>query len=116
MESLLSDIETHKIVSRNPLKYLQNKVHQILSQLNDDAFLEYKNNKLSITQTNTTSVRAYGSLKIHKTGFRLRPVISLINSPTYFLSKVLVKNLKKCIELPKSYIKNSSFLIKKKGI
>ena len=51
--------------------------------------------------------RIYESLKMHKTGNPLRPVVSSIDSPTYFLSQQYDIMLKNSVPKPKSHVKNS---------
>ena len=107
MKLLLNDTKTYKIRKRNPLQSLQSKVHNILSQFNDNNYLEFKYNNDSVTQSNTVLPKAYALPKIHKVDISLRPIISTINSPTNFLSKIIDKELKKCIKKPSSHINNS---------
>ena len=66
---------------------------------------QYHNNDL--TQTDTTLAKAYGLPKIHKADVPLRPIISLVNSPTHFLAKLVYTELKKCIKPPSSRVNNS---------
>ena len=69
--------------------------HQLLK--NNNGFL-YKNfHKSLLTQSNTTLTKYYGLPKIHKVDVPLRPIVSLINSPTYFLAKILYQELKTAI-------------------
>ena len=107
MNELFNDKSTYIKIDKDPLKDLQNDVKNILQYLNENNYLyqKYKNNHL--TQTNTVLARAYGLLKIHKVSNPCRPVISLINSPTYMLAKFLYDDLKKGIKLPESHVKNS---------
>ena len=51
--------------------------------------------------------KAYGLVKIRKTGFPVRPIISTVNSPTYFISKFFAKFLRNNLKTPKSHIDNS---------
>ena len=46
-----------------------------------------------IVVTTILSARFYGLPKIHKTRISLRPIVSLINSPTYHVSSYLAKIL-----------------------
>ena len=107
MEELFSDKSTYKIIKRNPLRNLQEKVKNILQSLNEQKFLihNYHNNKLS--QSNTMLAKAYGLPKVHKPNHPYRPIISLVKSPTHFLATILYNDLKKAISLPKSHINNS---------
>ena len=66
---------------------------------------KYHNNQLTSTDTNLAL--AYGLPKIHKKDLPLRPIISLINSPTHFLAKVVYDEVNLAVDLPASYINNS---------
>ena len=59
------------------------------------------------TQTDTMIPRIYGLPRIHKIGCPLQPVVSSINSPTYFLSQQYAQMLKYSTNRLKSHIKNS---------
>ena len=48
--------------------------------------------------------KAYGLVKIHKTRFPVRPIISTVNSLTYFISKFFAKFLQNILRIPKSHI------------
>ena len=60
-----------------------------------------------MTLTHTSLPKAYSLPKIHKKDCPLRPIISTINSPIHFLSKILYNSLKNCIQKPKSHLDNS---------
>ena len=107
MKLLLNDTKTFKIRKRNPLQSLQSKVHTILSHFNNNNYLDCKYNNDSLNQTNTFLPKAYALPKIHKVDIPLRPIISTINSPSNFLSKIIDKNLKKCIKKSSSHNNNS---------
>ncbi|CAB0038686.1 unnamed protein product [Trichogramma brassicae] len=51
--------------------------------------------------------RAYGQPKIHKKDVPLRPIISLVGSPTYILAKILYEELASVIKPPASHVDNS---------
>ena len=57
--------------------------------------------------------KGYGLPKIHKEGFPVRPIISLINSPTYKLAKFLYQDLKEAFPLPASHVNNSFGFVSK---
>ena len=112
MTDLLSNTSTYIPITKNPLKKLQSNTSNILKRLNDNEFLKYKfhNNQLL---TNTVLAKCYGLPKIHKQDIPLRPIISLINSPTHFLAKILYDELKDSIKVPKSHL-NDSLDLKRK--
>ena len=63
--------------------------------------------KLQPISNKYTIARAYGLVKIHKTNFPVRPIISAINTPTYYLSKMLAKFLFNNLKRPSSHVNNS---------
>ena len=107
MLNLLSDRSTYKLLEKKPLKKLQDNTYVILKSLNDNEFLKYKHHNNQLTLTSTVLARYYGLPKIHKKGVPLRPIISLINSPTYLLAKILYEELKDNLNTPISHINNS---------
>ena len=107
MENLFNDKSTYIIISKNPLKSLQTKTSEILKNLNNDKLLDNQYFNLQLTLTNTSLPKAYGLPKVHKKDYPLRPIISTINSPIHWLSKILYNSLKHCIQKPKSHIDNS---------
>ena len=113
MVNLLSDVKTYKEVQRNFLQSLQKQTYTILNNLNNNGFLYKKFHKNSLTQSDTMLANCYGLTKIHKNDVPLRPIISLINSPTYTLAKILYQELKNSITKPLSHI-NNSFGLKEK--
>jgi len=42
-----------------------------------------------LTPSGSTPGKLYGMVKVHKTNFPLRPVVSMINTPEYELAKYL---------------------------
>lgn len=110
MNELHKDTDTYNDVKRNPLRSLQSKVNNILLNFNDNNYLDFNYDKNCLTQTNTVIPRAYGLPKIHKLNYLLRPIISTINSPIHFLSKLIDSEIKNCLNRRKSYISNSLVL------
>ena len=72
-----------------------------------NGFEPHKYHPYKFSQTDTMLSRIYGLSKSHKPGFPLRPVISSINSLTYFISQQYSIMLSNTISKPKSHIKNS---------
>ena len=63
MDSLLNDKNTYTIVTKNPLKKLQNNTSTILQDLSENLGRPMLK---KITLTHTNIPKAYGLLKIHK--------------------------------------------------
>ena len=89
------------------MKKLQTSTSNILKRLNDNLFLKYKFHNNQLTLTNTVIAKCYGLPKIHKQDTPLRPIISLINSPTHILAKILYNELKDSIKVPKSHLNDN---------
>ena len=102
---ILSDKETYIEIARNPLNKSQTKIKTFLYNWNDNNFFSKKYKKTQLTQTNTTLPKCYGLPTIHKNHIPLRPIVSTIISPTYFLSKELFSILQNSVNRPKSYVK-----------
>ena len=66
----------------------------------------------SLSLTNTNLARMYDLPKVHKDNCPLRPVVSYINSPSYFMAKFF-KNILKSVPKPFSNMKNSFEFINK---
>jgi len=107
IQSSLADENTYTKVDDNPLKTLRESTYNILSRWNHNHYLNYTYKNTKLTQTDTQLPVFYGLPKIHKEGIPLRPIISTINSPTYFLAKHLYNELSKCIKPPNSRVKNN---------
>ena len=113
MMNLLSNEKIYKKIGKNPLKRLKDGTDSMLNYLNNNGFL-YKNfHKNMLTQSDTTLAKCYGLRKIHKVDVPLRPIVSLINSPTYILAKILYEEIKTAIPKPSSHINNSFELTEK---
>ena len=116
MNVLLNDTATYIQLTENPLNKLQTKTSKILRDLNDNDFFETKYNVRALTHTDTMLAKKYGLVKLHKENRPVRPIISLVNSPTYKLASVIYNDLKKAFPKPRSHINNSrEFVSKIKG-
>ena len=91
MNMLLNDKSTYKIVKQNPLNRMRDEVKDILRDFNDNKYLNKVYHKNTFTLTETVLPKSYGLVKTHKICLPLRPIVSTVNSPTYFLSKLLCK-------------------------
>ena len=92
MEALLSDRGTYKVITKDPAASLQRKMNALLLDLKKKAILPSKvYNELRCSSGKTPSI--YGLPKIHKPDVPLRPIVSFCTSPTYNLSKYLVRLL-----------------------
>ena len=74
--------------------------------LNKTDFSGTKKQLLPVRQKFSIS-KAYGLIKIHKAGFPVRPIISIVNSPTYYVSKFFAQFLQNNLKIPLSHIDKS---------
>lgn len=113
MSSLLADESTYRVVNPDPLADLQKTTQRILVRWNTSNFFNKVYHHNELTNTDTTLPLCYGLPKIHKADVPMRPIVSAIGSPTYFLSRFLSRLLLKSIPKPSSYIKHSWDLLDK---
>uniref|UniRef100_A0ABD2W8E4 Reverse transcriptase domain-containing protein n=1 Tax=Trichogramma kaykai TaxID=54128 RepID=A0ABD2W8E4_9HYME len=111
MSLLLNDEKTYEKVKRNPLSKLRLNTATLLKEINNEC--EKKLNRFQLSLSDTSLARAYGLPKIHKTGVPLRPIISLVGSPTYVLAKIFLDEIIPFIKQPNSHIDNSFDFMKK---
>lgn len=118
MSELLNDSSTYKIIKKDPIKNMSQKVNDLVKSWRDNNLIdEHTYNNLKCTNGNTP--RAYGLPKIHKAGTPLRIIISSIGSPFYMVANFLHNILQKSIIKPRSFVKDGwafANLIKNKAI
>jgi hypothetical protein len=95
-----------------PIDTVQTKVKEKLKSLINRKLLDSKLAK-SLTVSNPQMPKMYGIPKVHKSGNKMRPIVSKINSPTYLISKWLLKEFGKLKTLEDFSIKNTPELIEK---
>ena len=106
MLSLLSDTSTYTIVKNNPVKKTERLMNSKLLSLKRGGKFEdpvyYR-----IRSTDATIPRIYGLVKIHKDDLPLRPIVSMIGSATYNLSKHLASILAPLVGTSERTVSNS---------
>jgi len=90
-----------------------NDIHEMLTRWKKNEYIT-NNTYNEIYCSNGNLPRAYGLLKIHKSGFTFRIIISSINSPTYAIANYVHRIISK--NKPHSYIENSYQLVKKLNV
>ncbi|XP_045474964.1 uncharacterized protein LOC123680889 [Harmonia axyridis] len=95
-------------LDNNPTSRLINKVKNFrVSKEFEDKFGKYKN----LIPSNPKIPKLYGLPKLHMDNIPIRPIVSLINTPVYKISKFLSDKLKDLTEFKPTYsIKNSGQL------
>lgn len=77
----------------NPLSFLITRETELVDQLLSLPFVSRFSDKLSFQPNILSLPKFYGLPKIHKPDIPLRPILSMINSPGYFLGKLFYKLL-----------------------
>ena len=112
MESMLSDKNTYKLITKDPTKKLTGELRNLLGRWKGKGVID----DLTYRRLRTTDgviPRAYGVTKIHKQNYPLRIIVSSVNSPLYNLALFLHGIIADSIPETPSFIKNSYDLINK---
>ena len=112
MESMLSDKNTYKLITKDPTKKLTGELRNLLGRWKGKGVID----DLTYRRLRTTDgviPRAYGVTKIHKQNHPLRVIVSSVNSPFYNLASFLHGIIADSLPETPSHIKNSYDLIKK---
>ena len=89
---LLNDKDTYVILKNDLTKNIERKLNKFIFELCKIDRLSQKE-YFYLRSTDAIAPRIYGLPKIHKPNWRLRPIVSFINSPLYNLSKFVTKIL-----------------------
>ena len=89
MLNLLSDTNTYCLLKSNPLQSMQSSYNKGLKEIQKKFNVDLSGFKSTLPSL----PYIYGLPKIHKKDVPLRPIISNVNSPSYYLSKWLAKKL-----------------------
>ena len=87
LDQIFSDSTKFNILTKNPIKELKTRVNKLIKTANS-------NSEPRIFQPIVDEFKPgyiYGTVKTHKTGFPLRPIISQIPTPIYSTAKILNK-------------------------
>ena len=110
LQELLSDPATYRKLNKDPTSTQEAKVSRVLKKLE-------KNNELPtnlynrLRPTGSLPPRIYGLPKIHKPSTPLRPIVSCIKSPTYYLSKYIASVISPLAGQTDSYVSNSKHFV-----
>ena len=107
MLELLNDISTYEKKVDNPESMFKKNTFKIMNFWRTKGCLGDNLKRKDILCENTNLLRIYGLPKIHKQNCPLRPVVSLINSPTFNMAKLFNDFFKKSLKTPLTQIKNS---------
>ena len=87
---ILSDTSAYKELKRDPTSVIERKMNKLLTEGEETMS---RPALLSLKSSDGVSPELYGLVKIHKTPWKLRPIVSFIDSPTYSLSQWLSRIL-----------------------
>ena len=85
LDSILSDTEKFKHITRNPVNDLKIKVNKIIKEIN-------KSQPNQLFQPITGEYKPgylYGTVKTHKANNPLRPIIFQVTAPTHRIAKAI---------------------------
>ena len=82
----LQDENVYEKLNKDPTQKFQNKLIKLLKELKDKGAID---NKIywKIYPSVADVPKFYGLIKIHKAGYRLRPIVSSIGAVTYELAR-----------------------------
>ncbi|XP_067632954.1 uncharacterized protein [Eurosta solidaginis] len=106
MNNILSDLSTYRILRQDPTLRLQTKNNQLLDKLEKLGIIT-KRERSQMTTHTALPLRIYGAPKVHKDNIPLRPICSMINSPSYNLCKYLTNVLKNLTSESKFNVKSA---------
>ena len=106
VEDLLSDHCTYKVLPRDPTSSLEGQMNELLLTLKKSGVLPDKL-YYRLRSSAGECPLLYGLPKVHKPDFPLRPIVSFVNSPTYYLSKHLVSLLAPLVGNSPTHVNNS---------
>lgn len=99
------------ILSKDPTEIFQKTVKTIIN--NCKSLFNDRDSSI-LTLMNPQSPKLYSLIKLHKTGYPIRPVVSFFSAPSYKLSKKLIDIINHSTNfIAKFQIKNSLDLIRK---
>lgn len=104
----------YNIINKNPLNNLILKVKSCINNTRDTImkYTEYNNYQMKqIVPMNNKLPTLYAMPKLHKENIPIRPIVTSINTPTYNLSKIILKIFNKMKYKTKHTIKNSTELV-----
>ena len=93
IEDHLDDPDTYTALDYDPSNEIRKKVNSYLETLYDMILLLVKEEYLHLFVDSSTTPLFYCLVKIHKSGYPIRPIVSFIASPTYNIAKLISKLL-----------------------
>ena len=111
INTLLQESDTYLLRAKDTTKKIQNKVSSLVKKWEQNNYVnEFTAKDLRVS--NAFPSRLYGLPKIHKDGMPLRPIVSYVGSPTYYLATFIKNIISKNARAPTSRVLNSFELVK----
>ena len=95
MRELLEDRSTYTIMRADPALKLQKSSNTYVKIMGEKNYIDHSLRQY-LTRYDSISPKIYGLPKIHKPNAPLRPIVSCVKFPTYYLSTFLA-NILSCI-------------------
>ena len=111
MLTMLQDETTYEVLKKDPTEDKKKKLKTLLKPLVDEGKINKDNYNFLVPSASITP-RIYGTIKIHKKDYPLRPIVDSIGSVNYNLSKALVEIIKPLLGQTPQHCKNSKQLAK----
>ena len=116
MLELLKDTKTYSKLDKDPTNEYKNQLISILRRWQKEQPIP-KDLKDKIYPTSQEVPKIYGTPKIHKPSFPLRPIVSSIGSVSYYAAKIIADILSPLVGNTIHHIKNSGdFVTKIQGL
>ena len=113
-EALLQDNSVYQHLSKDTSSTIQKEFIKILQDYKNNNFIsETEHTKLRPHGSNSLAARFYGLPKIHKYNVPMYPIVSACGTTTYNTAKFITKILQNYCGKTSSFVKNSSYFIKK---
>ena len=110
IDDLLSDRAIYQKLKSNPTTRTEKEITKDLRELCRQEYIT-KEKKDYLTPQFSSPPQLYGLPKVHKQNILLRPIVSTIGSPTYFLANKLAQILSPLSGQTQSFIKNSAHFV-----
>lgn len=107
---LVNDPVVYKKVKSDPTNKYQDLIHRSVKKMVNDGIIDKLEAK-SFSTRNAVPPRLYGLRKVHKTGCKMRPVVSWIQTPCYKLASFLHLILVPVVDTFSFNVRNSTELV-----
>lgn len=107
LENIFTDDKKYELIRKDPSRQILLKIQDLLKTWKNRRFITLKT-FTNMYPSSSQLPRAYGFLKLHKIDKPIRPVVSSINAPEYFLSKFLNALLKPFMDQEYKYASKNS--------